>query len=214
MKALTPLPTDVSRAATDSAAGDTAMMSRREAIKRAAMFLGVAISPSLLAGVMQAQTLASAPAAGTGAKPVYLTAQHFETAAAIAERILPRTDTPGATDVGVPAFIDLMYGKFMSAEEKAAFGAGLAEFEAANAAAHQMNFAKLAPGRQDAFLQGIAEGAQANPKAFFRHIKELTVVGYFTAETVGKTVLHYDPVPGRFDACVPLAEVGNVAWTK
>ncbi len=209
MNAPTPLPTDTSRAATDAAAGDAAMMNRREAIKRAAMFLGVAISPSLLAGVMQAQTVA-----GAGAKPVYLTAPHFETAAAIAERILPRTDTPGATDVGVPAFIDLMYGKFMSAEEKAAFSAGLTEFEAASAAVNKMNFAKLAPDRQDAFLRGIAEGAQANPKAFFRQIKELTVVGYFTAETVGKTVLHYDPVPGRFDACVPLAEVGNVAWTK
>ena len=45
-------------------------------------------------------------------------------------------------------------------------------------------------------------------------ILELTVLGYFTSETVGKTVLHYDPVPGRFEACIPLAEVGNRAWTK
>jgi hypothetical protein len=45
-------------------------------------------------------------------------------------------------------------------------------------------------------------------------IKELTVIGYFTSELVGKSVLKYDPVPGRFDPCIPLAEVGNAQWTR
>ena len=41
----------------------------------------------------------------------------------------------------------------------------------------------------------------------FLRVRELTIVGYFTSETVGKTVLHYDPIPGRYDGCIPLAEV-------
>ena len=193
----------------DSTSNEAWTMTRREAIKRAALFLGVAISPSLLTGVMQAQ---SAPAAG--AKPVYLTAKQFEIAAAVAERILPRTDTPGAADVGVPAFIDLMFGKFMNADEKKLLAAGLAEVEAAALTAHQRGFAQLSAAQQDALLKGIAEVSQTKEKTFFHQFKELTVVGYFSSERVGKTVLHYDPVPGRFDACIPLAEVGNVSWTK
>jgi hypothetical protein len=31
---------------------------------------------------------------------------------------------------------------------------------------------------------------------------------------VGREVLHYDPVPGRWDPCVPLAEVGDRLWTR
>ncbi len=188
-----------------------ATMTRREAIRRAALLLGVALSPSLVAGVMQAQT---ATAAGTGAKPVYLTPQQFETTAAIAERLLPRTDTPGALDVGVPAFIDLTYGRFLAADEKKVLAAGLADVEAQSVAEHQAGFAKLTAVQQDGLLTRIAEAAQHKEKTFFHQIKELTVVGYFTSETVGKTVLNYDPVPGRLEACIPLAEVGNRAWTK
>ena len=32
-------------------------------------------------------------------------------------------------------------------------------------------------------------------------------------EQVGKNVLHYDPVPGRYDGCVPIDQVGRRNWT-
>jgi hypothetical protein len=199
------------QSATETSAGNSATLTRREAIRRAALFLGVALSPSLITGVLQAQTAAPA---GAGAKPVYFTPQQFETVAAIAERILPRTDTPGALDVGVPAFIDLMYGKYLTADEKKTIAAGLADVDAQSVATHKTAFAKLAAAQQEALLTRVAEAAQNKEKTFFHQIKELTVVGYFTSETVGKTVLNYDPVPGRLDACIPLAQVGNRAWTK
>lgn len=186
-------------------------MTRREAIRRATLFLGVAISPSLLTGVMQAQPAA---AAGSGAKPVYLTAKQFETAGAVAERIVPRTDTPGALDVGVPAFVDLMVGKYLNSADKAVIVAGLAEVEAASMAAHKKAFAQLTAAQQDAQLTALAEASQNKARTFFHQIKEMTVLGYFTSETVGKTVLHYDPVPGRFQGCVPIAETGNRTWNR
>lgn len=185
-------------------------MSRREAIKRATLFLGVAFSPSLLQGVMQAAEAAGA----AGAKPVYLTAKQFEIVGGVAERILPRTDTPGALDVGVPAFIDLMFGKYLAPEDQQVVAAGLAEVDATSLAAHKKIFVQLTAAQQDALLTKLAEASKTKARTFFHQIKELTVLGYFTCETVGKTVLHYDPVPGRFDACLPLAEVGNRGWTK
>src|SRR5687767_6981412 len=109
-------------------------MTRREAIRRTAMMLGVAVTPSLLTCVMQAQSTSS-----TGATR-FLSAKQFATAAAIVERILPKTDTPGASDVGVPAFIDLMYGKYMTDEEKSVYVAGLAEVDAASMAMRQRSF--------------------------------------------------------------------------
>ena len=190
---------------------DAVTMSRREAIKRAAMLLGVAFSPSLVENALQAQTAAGG---GAVAKPVYLSAKQFEAVSAIADRILPRTDTPGALDVGVPAFVDLMYGKYLRTTDQAVVAAGLAELETASGAAHRRGFAQLTPEQQDALLTKVAEASKTKERTFFHQIKELVVLGYFSSERIGKTVLHYDPVPGRFDGCIPIAEVGNVAWTK
>ena len=186
------------------------MFTRREAIQRAALILGAAISPSILTGLMSAQV-----ASGTAnLRPKYLDAKQLATAGALAERIIPRTDTPGALDVGVPAFMDLMVGEYMTADEKRIFLAGLADVEARSTAAHRKNFAALTPAQQDALLKALADESKNKEKTFFYVLKELTLTGYFTAEPIGKTVLHYDPVPGRFDPCVPLSEVGNKAWTR
>jgi len=182
-------------------------MSRRDALKRAALFLGVALTPSLIANVLQT-------AVAPGAKAVFLSPAQLDLVTAIAERILPRTDTPGATDVGVPAFVDLMLGKYSSASEQQVFTVGLDEANAASLVAHAQSFVKISATQQDAILMKIAVASQKKEKTFFHQIKELTVVGYFTSEIVGRTVLHYDPVPGRFQGCVPISDVGNVLWTK
>jgi gluconate 2-dehydrogenase gamma chain len=186
------------------------LITRREAIRRTAMMLGIAITPSLLSGVMQAQTAAAAGNAGAR----FLSAGQFATAAAIAERILPRTDTPGARDIGVPAFLDVMYGKYMTEDEKAVFATGLAEVETMSKAAGQRGFTQLTPMQQDTVLTKMAVAAQKQEKTFFHLIKELTLLGYFTSEPIGKNVLHYDPIPGRYDGCIPLSDVGNVSWTR
>jgi hypothetical protein len=188
---------------------DARPIGRREAIKRTALILGVAISPSLLRVMLKAQS-ANVEANG---KTTYLGATRAESAGAIAERIIPKTDTPGALDVGVPAFLDLIYGEFMSDKEKEAFTGGLTHVEALSMAAHGTGFAKLPPTAQDALLRDLADDSQNGGGTFFRQIRELTLLGYFTSETVGKKVLHYDPIPGRFDPCVPIRDVGNVCWT-
>ena len=194
----------------ESEATDSGLMTRREAIRRTALVLGVAITPSLLTGVLQAQTVGRNAAAG----PVFLSATQFATVRAIVERIIPKTDTPGAIDVGVPAFVDLMYGKYLTDDEKRVLAAGLAGVEKASVAQGQRTFAQLSPTQQDELLQTIARAAQNQEKTFFHLIKELTLLGYFTAEPVGKNVLHYDPIPGRYEGCIPLSAVGNVSWTR
>lgn len=189
---------------------DSFALTRREAIRRTALILGMAISPSILTGLMSAQVAQGA----ARATPKYLNAQQLATAGALAERIIPRTDTPGALDVGVPGFIDLMVGGYMADDEKHIFLAGLADVEARSSATHRRDFPRLAPAQQDALLQTLAEASQNKEKTFFYQLRELTLLGYFTSEPVGRNVLHYDPVPGRFDPCVPISEVGNVTWTR
>jgi gluconate 2-dehydrogenase gamma chain len=179
-------------------------ISRREAIRRAALLAGVALSPAWLLAVDQA---------GPAAPESRLTLAQVAIAGAVAERILPRTDTPGAADVGVPAFIDRLYGEFMTPAERKMLSDGLNDVDTAAKSAHGGSFTTLTADRQDTVLRGIARAEEGKEQGFFRLIRSATILGYFTSEPVGRNVLHYDPVPGRFDACVPIDEVGRRNWT-
>ncbi len=133
---------------------------------------------------------------------------------AAAERILPRTDTPGAIDVGVPAFIDRFYGEFMSPDEQKLLVSGLEEIETAAKSAQSASFASLqAPTSRTRSLRAVATAQEGRTASSFALLRSTTILGYFTSEAVGKNVLHYDPVPGAYDGCVPIDQVGRRNWT-
>jgi gluconate 2-dehydrogenase gamma chain len=183
---------------------DATLISRREALRRAALFAGVALSPELLTFVSRAQT----PAAKT-----YLTTVQGAIMSAATDRILPRTDTPGAIDVGVPAFLDRYYGEFMSAEERQLLVSSLDDIEAAARSAHNASFATLTTAQQDSVLRAVAKAQEGRTPSSFGLLRSTTVLGYFTSEQVGKEVLNYVPVPGAYEGCVPIDQVGRRNWT-
>jgi hypothetical protein len=183
---------------------DGTLISRREAIRRAALLAGLVLSPEALSGLASAQ-------ATSGKR--HLTAARGAIVSAAAERILPKTDTPGAIDVGVPAFIDRFYGEFMDSSERTLLESVLDEIERAATTAHGGAFSKLPVAQQDAVLRAVATAQQAQNPSGFGLLRSVVVLGYFTSERVGRTVLHYDPVPGAFDGCVPIDQVGRRNWT-
>ena len=134
-------------------------ISRREAIRRAALLAGVVVSSEWLSIVGRA---APAPQGRS------LDAAQAAIVSAAADRILPRTDTPGAIDVGVPAFINLLYGEIMTAEERERLTTGLAAVDAAAKAGDGRPFAALAADRQDAILRDIARAEEARDPASSR----------------------------------------------
>ena len=185
-------------------------MKRREAIKRTALMMGAAVSASTLAAVLDG---CSPAGGGIEWTPQFLDASQAGLVNAIAERILPRTETPGAQDIGVPAFIDRMYGQYLNEKEKQTLAEGLAQAEASSQAAHQQAFTSLSGEQQDELLKQMAT-AEGASQDFFRKMRELTLTGYFTSEMVAKEILQYDPIPGAYKGCVPIAETGNVNWAR
>jgi hypothetical protein len=184
---------------------ETSALTRRDAIRRAALLAGVALSAEWLGMVGCAQQ--SAPA------KTYLTAAQAATLAAAAERIIPRTDIPGAADVGVPAFIDRLYGEYMTPVEQQLLTEGLQEIDAAAKSAHGSGFPALNTTQQDTVLRTVATAQQDRDPSSFGLIRSATILGYFTSEQVGRNVLHYDPVPGAYNSCVPIDQVGRRSWT-
>lgn len=174
---------------------------RREAIKRAALMFGAAVSASTFNGLMAADR--KALGAGANWTPKYLGRKQAKMVTLAADLILPKSDTPGAIDVGVPQFIDFSYGKFMDDEEKATFDKGLALWSKAG-------FLKASKDEQIALLKK----AKNSSRPFIRHLRQLTILGYFTSEEVMKNVTTYDPVPGKYVGCVSIEETGNVIMSE
>lgn len=46
---------------------------------------------------------------------------------------------------------------------------------------------------------------------YFTMMKQLTLLGYFTSEIGHKQARRYEPVPGRYEACIPYKK-GDKAW--
>ncbi len=99
---------------------------------------------------------------------------------AIAARIIPTTDTPGATDAGVIYFFDNALAAEMSGKLDAV-RQGLVEFNAALQQAHSgtAKFTELSADEQDAFLTS-REGGE-----FFALVRNMTIFGFFAMSSYG-----------------------------
>lgn len=196
-------------------------MNRREAIQRAALVLGYTITGPALIGVMNG-CKASPELTYT---PAFFTAEQALLVAELAEVLIPKTDTPGAKDCGVPAFIDSLIYEVYPQEKKDNFIKGLTAFNDEAKTTYGNDFADctseekvaLVKKHHEQALSGNTEGASfgwwrkggGNEKPFIIEMKELTLLGFFTSEPGATQVLQYNPVPGPYKGCVPLQEVGK-----
>lgn len=141
-------------------------LDRREAIRRAALLLGGALSASSIGGVLAG--CGGSDMRASSWTPRALSAEQAELVATIAEHILPQTDTPGARAAGVDRFIDAMLADYHRPEERERFLAGLAEVNVRATRACGRTFLKCAATQQrdvletldrEAFSRGNGQGA-------------------------------------------------------
>jgi gluconate 2-dehydrogenase gamma chain len=188
-------------------------MDRREALQRTAMMLGYAISAPAMMGVLNGCKATPELAF----KPVFFTEDMAKMIAEIAEIIIPKTDTPGAKDTGVPAFIDKMIGECYKKEDQDRFVKGATDFDADAKTTYGDVFIECDAEQQKELVlkyhsEAVAAMKSDSPpkeRPFILTAKELTMLGFFTSEPGATQVLQYEAVPGAYKGCVPLAEVGR-----
>jgi hypothetical protein len=169
------------------------MLSRRQLM--IGMGMAAAALPSYLYGVQAIGAMVDrGPAkAGTAAR---LDEKEQALVAAMAEGIIPATDTPGAKGAGVPAFINLLFAEWFLPEEQTSFRKGLRSFEAASQARFKRSFTECTQEQQFTLLTGwdreAARARNAGPPSYppFAQFKSLTVVGYYTSEVGQNQELH------------------------
>lgn len=195
-------------------------LSRRDVIR----LLSGAVAIPLLSGsalAMLHQAHGEMAAAGHGTLRT-LNPHQDATITAIAEWIIPQTDTPGAKAVRVNEFIDLLLTDWYSPEERDELLKGLDSADAQCQSIHGARFTDCTRVQQEQMMsywdEHLTRSREAitpftgenryHPKpvdtSFFLAIKRLTLVGFFTSEE-GAALVHYEVVPTRHGGCVTIA---------
>lgn len=188
-------------------------MNRREWLKSmSTLAVGAVAAPSLLA-VFDAFAASQKP----GAALRFFNPAQGNLIGAVADIVIPRTDTPGAVDAGVPAFIDSMFKDVYTKNEQQRYLTALAAFDQAGG----KPFLQLDESQRKALVNKLhAEAVAAPPNAklppaadFVLMTKKLTMLGFFMSEPGCTQVLQYVAIPGGFKADIPLSQAGNgKAW--
>jgi hypothetical protein len=184
-------------------------MKRREALKSTIGIVGY----GLFFGGVTATIHSCKVDTGIDWNPSYLTVDEAKLVADIAERIIPRTDTPGAKDAYVDRFIDENITLNFTEEQKVQFREALVSFDEKASKSFKKNFIKLEGTQQDEVLNQLYQESEnhtgENPH-IFDVIKKMTVFGYFTSEVGAKQSLVYDAIPGTYKGCIDYSEVNGV----
>ncbi|MBU6268658.1 MAG: gluconate 2-dehydrogenase subunit 3 family protein [Sphingomonadales bacterium] len=186
---------------------DAFSMDRRALMGRVALLLGASALP--------ADAFA---AGGKAAAKKFLAAPQFATLSAIADTVIPATDTPGAVGVGVPRLIDGMLVNWASAQSREQIVGVIAQVDKLALDADKQGFAKLTPARRKELLVPFDKAAlKPGPKPTEKlnalmammagppvmnpawvKLKDLVITLYYSSEIAMTKEIIYEHVPGKW----------------
>lgn len=191
-------------------------MNRRDALRLLSVGAAIPLMPEpLLAALRDARAgLGSAATA-----PRTLNAHQDATVKAIAEMIIPRTDTPGAVEAGAAEFIDLMLTEWYDELERTRFLKGLDDVDVRTQALFAKDFVDCSPPQQSQILtwmgeqiaeeleqerehpRSLMETEVRRPDSFYVMFRRLTLTAYYTSEAGATDELHFEIIPDHHDGC-------------
>jgi hypothetical protein len=185
------------------------MMNRREAVQQISLLLGGTIlgMEAFLSGC------------STSDKKVAFSEKDVQLLDEIADTILPATKTPGAKAAKVGELIKVMVNDCYEEKDQVLFHNGLEQIQQLSKKTYGDKFTDIKPQQrlelltsldkeQKEAMKGWKEG---DPKPYFRLMKELTLLGYFTSEIGCTQARRYVETPGKYEACIPYQK-GDKAW--
>ncbi|WP_396636052.1 gluconate 2-dehydrogenase subunit 3 family protein [Maribacter sp. R77961] len=214
-------------------------MDRRKALKNMGLAMGYTVATPTLISIIQ--SCKSEPAIVW--TPDFFTADEGSAVTKLVDIILPKTDTPSASEVNVHLFIDKFANEVMEKEQQDFVKMSMSKFMdkvlADSGKEHIKDItledlepvlaASLKVSKDDkvtnmkminTYNKAVAAGQEANLDdtvsrfAFADNLRGLTIWGYKTSEYVGEEVLAYLPVPGEYIGCADTQELtGGKAWS-
>lgn len=128
--------------------------------------------------------------------------------AALGQTIIPKTETAGAVEAGVTETLQDLATDWGDDQFRTYWRMGLANLKTALTTEAGISFEDLSiPDRATALAAYDAKVFDGEiDDGFYRDIKATIVAAYYMSEPGATEELEYDPVPGEWIGCVPLAD--------
>lgn len=206
-------------------------MNRREALRGLSLSLGYAVSVPTVLSVLQACSVEN-----ESWTAVFLTENEKNMVTQLVDIILPSSDIPGGLEINLPQFIDMMCKDVMIKSDQDIFHQGGEVF----ANRFKLKFDKdiikakkkevlevfsvyfdKTPAESKKILDKQKKNIEEVPASEMQDylmykcliaVRSFSLLGYYTSEKIGTEVLNFDPIPGAWQPCIPVSDVGN-AWT-
>ena len=183
-------------------------MNRREILKYTAMMTGVAVSGPLLSSILAGCTTPTESL--TDFQPKFFSNDDFNVVHSLVDTILPKTDSPAASEVGVDQTIDTIIDQVYTQEQKDAYSKRFSSFiDYLN----KENFLDANEEEKLAILKKSDSSKQEAVRKAYLDFKQQTISFYLSSEEIGEKYLNYLPVPGAYEACISLESVGGKSWS-
>lgn len=200
-------------------------MNRRNALKNISIGMGLSISAgSLMTLVSSCRTEVEESPLKDWTGKYFTERDLIELLEKMTESILPATESPGAKQVGVLKYADMMVAEVYAPKEQDRFKKGMTEFIAKVEAEEDTPYAKLNVEQITGFLNKYI-GATANKEtyeaamemiesedlpateqqgmyyfySFLNAMKSMTISGFFGDELIATEHLVYNPIPGPYE---------------
>lgn len=212
-------------------------IARRELLKKLSLSMGGIASLSTIAAVVSGCEKPVEIDLSIPWTPTYFDDTEAACIHALADLILPETETPSAAELGTPQLTEQIIQHVFEANEQAKFKLGFSSFDSVCRSAFKHAFLELDAKQriEAATLLNLANTARSEPdkrrvnefnealnkdkslnseiienaKSFFTAVKELTVLNYYRSEIGATQELHYLPIPGAFDGCASMETIGK-----
>ena len=184
-------------------------MKRRTILKYTSLATGAAIGVPLLTVIVSG----CQPDVADNYQPKFFSEKEIGQLQNLIDVILPKTDSPSASEVGVHKIIDSMVGEVYTPEQQVDFSKG---FTALSEHLAKAGFQNKKAEEQMQLLQGLDNSKDESLAAVqdaYLDIKQQTIAYYLSNEEIGTKYLNYLPVPGEYMPCISMEEAGGKLWS-
>ncbi|MGR3811030.1 gluconate 2-dehydrogenase subunit 3 family protein [Jiulongibacter sp. NS-SX5] len=125
-----------------------------------------------------------------------------EVLADLVDTLIPKTDTPGAKELGVDNFVKAMADTMLSPEDRQNFYTQLSKVDDFAHEQYAFSFNQLSEGGRVDCLKAMEMAENPEMKKFFQTLKGYTIQGYTSSEWYMTEKAGYQYAPGYGHGCV------------
>jgi hypothetical protein len=135
----------------------------------------------------------------------FFSSAQFATMAEVADIILPKTDTPGAKEAGVPEALDALMSNWASPARQRQFRRVVDEIDLTALSTNGASFPALPRPKRAELVRTFDAAKFAAGDPVYGKFKELVITLYYSSEAGATRELRYELIPGKWEPGIEMA---------